>query len=112
MSLFTADQIKAKMQTSDQWLMVGMLTIFNLQTDDEKNTEHTQESNGVGFNGPDSRTLTKCSTWLLQKASIQELRRLPNTRLESFFTADWARDAIRNKMPKYSGQLAMIANRK
>jgi len=112
MNAITAKQIKSKFKTSDQWLMVGMLTIFNNQTDAEKNNAQTKEDNGIGFNGPDSRTLTKCCSWLLQKVSMEELRSLPNARLDTFFTADWARDAVRTKMSKYAGQLARIANEK
>ncbi len=48
----------------------------------------------------------------MQQVTVEQLRRLPNATLKSFFTAEWARDAIRKKMPKYAGQLVAIANAK
>jgi len=107
---YTVDYIRSRLRTSDQWLMIGLLTIYNNQTDAERNVQQTQEVNGIGFNGPDSNSLSKCSTWLLRHTSVVQLRRLPNIRLESFFTAEWAQDTIRNKMPKYAKQLTIIAN--
>lgn len=101
-------EIKARLESDDRWLMVGMLTIFKYQTASEKSAQHTHEKNDVGFNAADGKRLTRMCTWLLRQTTEHRLRQTPNARLEDYFD-EWACDIIRKRVPKYARQLAAIA---
>jgi len=93
---WTKEQIKEKIETDDTWLYRGLLAIYKLQTEDEKESGYTTKSNGIGFNGVDSEI---CSSFAQQ--------------LEKRKTLSPKQTAIARKiMKKYSGQLEKIANKK
>jgi|WetSurMetagenome_2_1015567.scaffolds.fasta_scaffold241588_2 hypothetical protein len=102
---FTKDIIRNKLLTNDEWLVRGIVAIYNKQTDTERNAETTKVSNGVGFNGPDARLLSIYAKRIQQWYKTPEMhgKTHPLT-LGQFVVA-------RYKMKKYAGQLAKIANK-
>lgn len=93
METLTADLIKEKLQTSNEWLERGILAIYAKQTFQEKSAQHTIEHNGVGFNGPDGNYLSYTARWLKNGKHLSGSH-LPKAR---------------KKMMKYSNQLLIIA---
>jgi len=96
---WTVEQIRAKLDESNQWLQRGLLRIYAEQTLDEQATGTTHASNGVGFNGVDAEILSSFAEQLIKR--------------------DWpiGRDLsekqialLRKKLSKYAKQLAMFAN--
>lgn len=91
---WTAEEIKAKMAVDLKWLEHGVLAIYAKQTADEQQSHQTLHHNGIGFSGCDGRYLGYVARYL------QSGHHLSGQHL----------DKTRNKMAKYSGQLAQIAN--
>jgi len=97
---WTKDQIKTKLQNDDGWVIRGVMAIFKYQTYAEQKIEHTQDLNGVGFNGPDSFILTSFAKQLNHKKSKNRALALSQKQMY----------IARKKIMKYAGQLAKIAN--
>lgn len=93
---WTKDEIKEKLLSDDTWLFRGILAIYKLQTDDEKNIGQTVESNGIGFSGAHSEI---CSSFARQIKSRGTL-------------SDKQKEVARKIMVRYAGQLEKIANKK
>jgi hypothetical protein len=93
--IWTAEEIKAKLQSDDYWLERAVLAIYDKQTSNEKTSEQTIEDNGVGFNGPDSRYLSYVARWIKSGKQLDGHHLLK----------------VRSRMSKYSKQLARIANK-
>jgi hypothetical protein len=104
--------IKHKLQTNDRWLVVGLLTIYAHQTAHEQSARNTEESNGVGFNGPDGATLTSTCQFILRRTSLAAVRTNPNFKLEDVLDKAWAIENVRKRMPKYASQLERLASAK
>lgn len=49
---------KDKLGTNIGWAVRGLMAIYKNQTDEEKNTKATLDSNGLGFTGFDAELLT------------------------------------------------------
>lgn len=92
---WTKAQIAEKLMTNDAWLIRGLLAIYEKQTDDEKNSELTKESNGIGFNAFDATILTDMVKQYKNTRGFLSVRQLA---------------IVRKKMKKYAGQLTRIAN--
>lgn len=92
---YTPEDIKAHLTTSDQWLTRALVAIFKRQTAYEQQAERTQDLNGVGFNGVDAEILSSFAKQVLQGRTLSEKQIA----------------LARKKMPKYSRQLARIANK-
>ncbi len=101
----TADRIKSAkfaeakrivrdmLATNNEWLVRGMIALYNRQTEDEKAAEGTKYLNCRGFNSADSEILTSFSKqWLARN-----------------WLSDKQMGIARRKMAKYAGQLARIA---
>ncbi len=98
--------IKDKLHTDDRWVLKGLYTIFQKQTEDEKNVGETVEHNTVGFTGVDGKFLTSLTEQMLKKGfKVENLRQYT---LTSFFS-DKQAAILKNKMPKYARQLNKIA---
>lgn len=89
-----AEEIRHRMELSNKWLIQGLMAIYKRQTDDERSSEVTKHENSVGFNGPDSNVLTRMAKWYEQRGFLGKNQLAK----------------CREKMLKYSGQLAKIAN--
>lgn len=62
--------IKSKLSTNKVWAQKAMLIVYNLQTEDEKSTESTNNLNGVGFTGADAYIMTSFSKQLLKRGDL------------------------------------------
>lgn len=91
---YTKEYITAKLATDDRWLVRGLLAIYARQTDDEKNSETAKEDNGIGFNAFDALILTDLVNQV-KRTNYLSKRQIA---------------LVRQKMKKYAGQLARIAN--
>jgi hypothetical protein len=84
--------IREKLLTDNEWLVRGLIALYQRQTEDEKAAEITQYHNSRGFNSADSTILTGFAKQWRQR--------------------NWFSDKqiaiLRRKMLKYSGQLARI----
>lgn len=85
--------VKAKLRTSDAWLLRGIKAIYAYQTADEQASEETKHHNGVGFNGADANFLTSLAK------QVENGRTLSPKQIA----------AARRAMPKYAAQLVRIA---
>lgn len=93
---YNKDDIRAKLETNDKWLVRGLLAIYDNQTTEEQIVEGVVVDNGIGFNGVDGEILTKMAKWYKSKG----------------FLSPKQIALVRRKMLKYAGQLAKIANEK
>lgn len=93
---YNKEDIQAKLNSSDKWLIRGLLAIYDNQTSHEKIVEGVVEDNGIGFNGVDGEILTKMAKWYNDKGWLSPKQIA----------------LVRRKMLKYAGQLAKIANEK
>jgi len=64
---WTPALIKERISTSDKAVKAALLRIWNWQTEDEKYTHSTNQTNGVGFNGVDAEILTSFAEQLSKK---------------------------------------------
>lgn len=92
--VWTEQDIKVLLQTSDKAVCRAVVAIYERQTEDEQEIQHTKNVNGVGFNGPDSKFLSYCATWIKSGKPLNG----------KFL------DKSREKIIKYRKQLAEIAN--
>jgi len=93
--IWTVEEIKDKVLTNDKWLERAILAIYNKQTEDEKQTEDTRYDNKVGFSGAHATIMSSFAKQLLKGYKLSPKQK-----------------AIALKvMPKYSKQLAKIANK-
>lgn len=95
MAKWTKDQILHLLDTNPNAIPRAVVTIYNLQTDDEKVDETTTHSNGVGFNGVDAHILSSFAKFYLRTGFLTPKQRVIADR----------------KIRKYAGQLVKIANR-
>lgn len=91
---WTKEVIKAKLETNDEWLIRGLLSIYSKQTEDEQHSDVTKEENGIGFNAFDA---TICSDMAKQY-------------MRTKFLSKRQIEIVRKCMKKYAGQLTKIAN--
>jgi hypothetical protein len=99
--MMNAADIRAKLETSDKWLIRGILVIYERQTAAEKESEETVENNGIGFNGFDAQKLSSFAEQILAWQRGESTYRNPLSGPQLA--------AARRKMLKYAGQLAKIA---
>ena len=86
---WTPALLKEKIQSSDQALIAALLRVYSWQTEDEKQSERTTETNSKGFNGIDAEILSSF-------AKQWETRG---------FLSPKQKEIARKKMPKYSRQI-------
>lgn len=94
--VWTKEEIRKNMELSDKWLVRGIMAIYSKQTATEQASEATMEDNGIGFSGADATILSSFAK------QYQERGFLTSKQLS----------IARNKMLKYSRQLADISNGK
>ena len=93
---WTKEEILNLLANNDEMVKRSVLKLYEKQTDYEKAVQNTEESNGVGFNGLDANLLSSFAEFALKSG---------------FLTTKQTAIA-RNKLKKYAGQLAKIANGK
>ena len=84
--------IKKLMYEDDKFLYQCLITLYNFQTYDEQQFGMTNINNKRGFNAVDSEILTSFSKQLLTRG----------------YLTDNQRRVLKNKLPKYCGQLESI----
>lgn len=94
--MYTKNDIKELLLKSDKAVARAIIALYNCQTESEKNSEATVESNGIGFNGCDAKFFSSLA------------QQIQSGRILSAKQISFARRGIL----KYSGQLASIANAK
>ena len=93
---WTKEEILNLLANNDEMVKRSVLKLYEKQTDYEKAVQNTEENNGVGFNGLDANLLSSFAEFALKSG---------------FLTTKQTAIA-RNKLKKYAGQLAKIANGK
>lgn len=93
---WTKRLIKAGLAKDDRWVEKAIRTLYACQTADEKRTGSAKWRNGRGFNSHDAKWFSKLAKYLQGGAHLT-----PNQMAEA-----------RNRLMKYAGQLAKIANAK
>lgn len=86
--------VKLKLATDPVWAQKALLKIYELQTQDEKKSQHTIYYNNIGFTGTDSRILTSLSKYL------QKFGCLTQKQMNIVF----------KKMPKYWNQIVKMSD--
>jgi hypothetical protein len=89
----TVEEVKNLLQTNDEWLYRAILAVYRQQTAQEKQVKEAVERNNMGFNKPDSVTMTYYANWLMKYKALDP----------------YHRERARKKMVKYSKQLVYIA---
>ena len=92
--VWTEEEIRYLIQTNDKVLYGALKKLYERQTEDERQIGETAHSNGVGFNGVDSRFLSSVSEFLIKRG----------------FLTDKQKMIVRKKLIKYNKQLTRIAN--
>lgn len=92
--VWTKEEIKVLLERNDTAVCRGLVTLFNLQTQDERNDEHTKYHNGVGFTGVDAEFLTSLARQYQDRGFLTPKQIVYG----------------RKKILKYAGQLAKVAN--
>ena len=92
--VWTMDEIANLIQNNDTVLYRALNKLFECQTEDEKNSYDTHESNGVGFNGVDAPILTSFAEFYRQRG----------------YLSDKQKAIARKKLVKYKRQLTNLAN--
>lgn len=91
---WTKEDIKAMLENNPNAVKKGLVTIYKLQTADERETRTTRHENGVGFTGADAEFMTGLAKQFLAKGYLTEKQ----------FAC------VKKNMMKYAGQLAKVAN--
>lgn len=92
--VYTAAEIMVKVSTDPKWIARAIVAIYQRQTSTEQMIGQTTDKNGIGFNGVDAFILSSFAQQIISGRTLSEKQ------LAIAF----------RKMPKYSGQLAKIAN--
>lgn len=99
--MYTKEQIRELLETSQLAVEKGILRIHSFQTSLEQATQHTRDHNGVGFSAYHAKFMSSLAEFIL-KSRRPEGERLTPKQLA----------AARKIIVKYSRQLADYANGK
>lgn len=94
MRIWTVEEIKALLENNNEFVCRALKKLYERQTEEEQNGNHTDERNGVGFNRIDAEFMTSVAKYLIEYGSL--------TDKQLFY--------VRKKIMKYAGQLTKIAN--
>ena len=94
MKVWNVFEIRDLMERNDKVLISCMLSVYAMQTNNEKLSHNTKENNGVGFNGLDAPILTSFCEFYKQRG----------------FLSPKQIAIARKKMLKYSAQATKYAN--
>ncbi len=87
--------IQNKIATNDAWVKKALLLLYERQTADEQNVEHTIYYNNAGFNGADSKFMTSVAKFYIRTGYMSERQVY----------------AVRKRMKKYWYQILQACNR-
>jgi len=97
---WTRNDIEERMKNENRWLIGGLITLYEHQTESEKRSKTTQKRNDVGFSSSDAEFLTDVAEWAVKSKEKYGKPRLSEAQIE----------AVRDSIMKYSQQLADLAN--
>lgn len=103
--------IQAKVATDPRWMIKGLLTIYQHQTEDEQRQDVTKVHNGVGFGAFDAEIMSSIAKRLIQKGAKSAIEHNQPIILQQYLSPK-EEVIVRHKMKKYAGQLARIADQK
>lgn len=69
---WTRDKVRDVVENNEDAQKWVLITIFNYQTESEKDSEHTMEYNEVGFSGVDGEFATSLAKQLIKKGELSE----------------------------------------
>ena len=101
--------VKDKLEKDDRWIARGILTLFSMQTPNEKRGRKTIKANGKGFNSHDAEILTRVARELLHGGGDHAAHSLQQPFALSNYMSEPLEQAARRKMPKYAAQLLEFA---
>jgi hypothetical protein len=104
------DFIRDKLRNDERWILRGMYAIYQLQTEEEKQSESTRDNNGVGFSGIDGEIMTSFSNQMVNRGFVQQMNN-PGITIRTFFSEKQEK-YVRKYMPRYARQLVKIATGK
>lgn len=87
------DYIKEQLKVNDQWLIKGLIRIYERQTALEQMADQTTDANGVGFSGADGEFMSVAA----------------KRAMNGYVFSPKYLTAIRKNMIKYAGQLARVS---
>lgn len=90
----TRDFVKKQLGTNSKWALSALLKIYEFQTSEEQNEEHTKDINGIGFTGVDGEIMTSFAKQFIRRKSLSGKQMA----------------IVFKKMPKYWNQIVMISN--
>ena len=100
--------IREKLSTDEQWILRGLIRIYERQTADEQREQMTRHWNSVGFTGADGEILTSFAQRVLRGGYESDVERKIAHPIGHYLTPK--QEAIlRRRMPKYARQLVRIA---
>jgi len=102
---FSKEQIKELLDRNDVAVWRGVVSIYQLQTEDEQQGEQTRWQNGMGFSSYDSKLM---SSFAKQIIAWQETD--PDQRKFKSPLSPKQLPLARRIIKRYAGQLAKIAN--
>ena len=94
-TVYTVEEIKVKLATSQPWIERGIIRLFERQTTDEQEAEVTTHKNAMGFSSFDAEILSSFAKQLM-------------SRPDRHLTPKQAALAAK-KLPKYAKQLWTIS---
>lgn len=86
--------VKTKLGTSKVWAQNALLKIYDFQTQEEQQSEHTKFINGIGFTGVDGEILSSFAKQLQVRKTL----------------SDKQMNLLFKKMPKYWKQIIAISD--
>lgn len=92
--MWSKEDIKDLLSRSDKAVKRGIIVIYNCQTEDEKDIQHTKVVNKIGFSSFDSEILMQFAELILRHKELTVKQMA----------------VARKRIQKYAGQLADIAN--
>ena len=92
--IWTEEEIKNLIQTNDKVLYAAFKKLYACQTADEQYAGHTQEYNGIGFNGVDAPILSSMAEFLIKTGFLTPKQKV----------------VVRKKLIKYNTQLTKLTN--
>lgn len=88
------DYVKHKLANDPNWALKGLLRIYDFQTNEEQNSEHTIDHNNKGFTGTDGEILSSFAKQYERRKSLSDKQMF----------------LLMKKMPKYWHQIVMISD--
>jgi hypothetical protein len=104
------EYIRNALMTSDRWMLKGLITIFNNQTEDEQSDLVTKVNNGIGFTGIDAEILSSFALRAISRGGRQAILDLSRPVDAHNFLSAPCVAILRKKMQKYACQLSRIAD--